>query len=165
MAVVNKYHRIYLGVLASIALLIAASVLAIDYIAAEESLMTELDETGSRQQLLSERIVHLTLEYAATRDVGSRVAHGAKDRDFARLIQDDHEQGAEHSQSGYEDNRRDSDRRGDFQGPKKLQPGMLALLPRGCEVVHHALYPIRIRQSSFAIVKTQLNKAYSVRLA
>jgi diguanylate cyclase (GGDEF)-like protein len=72
MAVVNKYHRIYLGVLASIALLIAAAVLAIDYIAAEESLMTELDETGSRQQLLSERIVHLTLEYAATRDVGSR---------------------------------------------------------------------------------------------
>jgi len=72
MAVVNKYHRIYLGVLASIALLIAASVLAIDYIAAEESLMTELDETGSRQQLLSERIVHLTLEYAATKDVVSR---------------------------------------------------------------------------------------------
>lgn len=72
MAVVKKYHRIYLGVLAFIALLIAASVLAIDHIAAEESLMTELGETGSRQQLLSERIVHLTLEYAATNDISSR---------------------------------------------------------------------------------------------
>lgn len=72
MAVVKKYHRIYLAVLAFIALLIAASVLTIDHIAAEESLMTELDETGSRQQLLSERIMHLTLEYAAAKDTGSR---------------------------------------------------------------------------------------------
>lgn len=72
MAVVKKYHRIYLGVLAFIALLIAASVLAIDHIAAEESLMTELGETGYRQQLLSERIVHLTLEYAATKDASAR---------------------------------------------------------------------------------------------
>ena len=72
MVIVKQYHRIYLGVLAFIALLIAASVLAIDHIAAEESLMIELDDTGSRQQLLSERIMHLTLEYAATRETESR---------------------------------------------------------------------------------------------
>lgn len=72
MAVVKKYHRIYLGVLVFIAMLIAASVFAIDHIASEESLLTELDETGSRQQLLSERVMHLTLEYAATKDSGSR---------------------------------------------------------------------------------------------
>ncbi len=60
----RKYHRIYLSALASVALLVAASLLVIDYIAAEDALLNEVNEIGSRQVMLSERITHLTLEYA-----------------------------------------------------------------------------------------------------
>jgi diguanylate cyclase (GGDEF)-like protein len=91
MADVKKYHRVYFGVLAFIAALIAVSVLAIDYIAAEESLMTELDEIGSRQQLLSERIVHLTLEYAATKDASSREGFVSMIEQSLKLFDNNHQ--------------------------------------------------------------------------
>lgn len=61
-----------MGTLAFIAMLIAASILVIDSIASEEALLTEFGETGSRQRMLSERVVHLTLEYAVMEDQETR---------------------------------------------------------------------------------------------
>ena len=60
----NKYQRIYLSSLAAIVLLVVASQLVFDYIVSEESSMAEVNDIGSRQSMLSERIVHLLLEYA-----------------------------------------------------------------------------------------------------
>lgn len=60
----NKYQRIYLTSLAAIVLLVVASQLVIDYIVSEESSMVEVNDIGSRQRMLSERIAHLLLEYA-----------------------------------------------------------------------------------------------------
>ena len=68
----GKYHRIYFYVLAFIALLVATSLVVIDFIVSEESLMVEISNIGSRQRMLSERIVHLTLEYAVEEDVEIR---------------------------------------------------------------------------------------------
>ena len=64
----NKYQSIYLSSLTAIALLVAASHVVIDSIVYEESLMVEVNEIGGRQRMLSERIVHLLLEYAVERD-------------------------------------------------------------------------------------------------
>lgn len=60
----KKYQRIYLSTFAFIAILITASIVIIDYIAAEEAHMVEVNDMGGRQQMLSERTVHLLLEYA-----------------------------------------------------------------------------------------------------
>lgn len=68
----RNYNRIYFSALAFIALLVAASLVVIDYIAAEEVLMTEVNEIGSRQRSLSERVVRLTLEYAVENNKESR---------------------------------------------------------------------------------------------
>lgn len=68
----RKYNRIYFSALAFIALLVAASLVVIDYIAAEEALMTEVNEIGSRQRSLSERTVHLMLEYAIENNEATR---------------------------------------------------------------------------------------------
>ena len=68
----NKYKNIYLGTLAFIAILISASIIIIDYIAAEESSMVEVNDIGGRQRMLSERVVHLLLEYAVETDAGAR---------------------------------------------------------------------------------------------
>jgi len=65
MASGKKYRRIYLTSFAFIALLITASIMIIDYIAAEEARMIEVNDIGGRQRMLSERTVHLLLEYAA----------------------------------------------------------------------------------------------------
>lgn len=72
MAKGKKYQRIYLTTFAFIALLITASVMIIDYIVAEESLMIEVHEIGGRQRMLSERTVHLLLEYAAEKEPQAR---------------------------------------------------------------------------------------------
>ncbi len=64
----NKYQRIYLSSLAAIVLLVMASQLVFDYIVSEESSMVEVNDIGSRQSMLSERIVHLLLEYANEQD-------------------------------------------------------------------------------------------------
>jgi len=64
MAAGKKYQRIYLTTFAFIALLITASLVIIDYIAAEESRMVEVNDIGGRQRMLSERTVHLLLEFA-----------------------------------------------------------------------------------------------------
>ncbi|MCP4433424.1 MAG: diguanylate cyclase [Gammaproteobacteria bacterium] len=64
----NKYQNIYFSSLAAIALLVAASHIVIDSIVSEESLMVEVNEIGGRQRMLSERIVHLLLEYAVEKD-------------------------------------------------------------------------------------------------
>ena len=64
----KKYKNIYLGTLAFIAILITASIVIIDYIAAEESNMVEVNDIGGRQRMLSERVVHLLLEYAIETD-------------------------------------------------------------------------------------------------
>ncbi|MEE8364776.1 MAG: diguanylate cyclase [Gammaproteobacteria bacterium] len=68
----RKYHRIYFSALASIALLVGASLVVIDYIAAEEVLMTEVNNIGSRQRMLSERVAHLTLEFAVEKNEEAR---------------------------------------------------------------------------------------------
>ena len=68
----NKYQNIYLTSLAAIALLVAASNFVIDSIASEESLMVEVNEIGGRQRMLSERIVHLLLEFAVEHDPAVR---------------------------------------------------------------------------------------------
>lgn len=68
----GRYHRIYFYVLTFIALLVAASLAVIDFIVAEQSLMVEASNIGSRQRMLSERIVHLTLEYAVEKDSEAR---------------------------------------------------------------------------------------------
>jgi len=68
----NKYKNIYLGTLAFIAILISASIIIIDYIAAEESSMIEVNDIGGRQRMLSERVVHLLLEYAVETDAAAR---------------------------------------------------------------------------------------------
>jgi len=68
----KKYQRIYLSSLVAIGLLVAASNIVIDYIASEESLMVEVNEIGGRQRMLSERVVHLLLEYAVEQDPVSR---------------------------------------------------------------------------------------------
>jgi len=68
----KKYQRIYLTTFALIALLITTSLIIIDYIAAEESLMVEVHDIGGRQRMLSERTVHLLLEYAAEKEPGAR---------------------------------------------------------------------------------------------
>ena len=64
MTAAKKYKNIYLGTLAIIAILITASIVIIDDIAAEEANMVEVNDIGGRQRMLSERIVHLLLEYA-----------------------------------------------------------------------------------------------------
>jgi diguanylate cyclase (GGDEF)-like protein len=64
----KKYQRIYLTTFALIALLITASIIIIDYIAAEEAHMVEVHDIGGRQRMLSERTVHLLLEYASEND-------------------------------------------------------------------------------------------------
>ncbi len=64
MAAEKKYQRIYLTTFALIAVLITASIIIIDYIAAEEARMVEVNDIGGRQRMLSERTVHLLLEYA-----------------------------------------------------------------------------------------------------
>ena len=68
----NKYKNTYLGTLAFIAILISVSIIIIDYIAAEESRMVEVNDIGGRQRMLSERVVHLLLEYAVETDVAAR---------------------------------------------------------------------------------------------
>jgi len=68
----KKYQRIYLTTFALIALLITTSLIIIDYIAAEESLMVEVHDIGGRQRMLSERTVHLLLEYAVEKDPDAR---------------------------------------------------------------------------------------------
>jgi diguanylate cyclase (GGDEF)-like protein len=68
----NKYKRIYFSSLAAIALLVAASHYVIDSIVSEESLMIDVNEIGGRQRMLSERIVHLLLEYAVEKDPAER---------------------------------------------------------------------------------------------
>jgi diguanylate cyclase (GGDEF)-like protein len=68
----KKYQRIYLTTFAFIALLITASLIIIDYIVAEESYMVELNDIGGRQRVLSERTVHLLLEYAVEDDKAAR---------------------------------------------------------------------------------------------
>ena len=68
----NKYKRIYFSSLAAIALLVAASHFVIDSIVSEESLMIDVNEIGGRQRMLSERIVHLLLEYAVEKDPAER---------------------------------------------------------------------------------------------
>ncbi len=68
----NKYQNIYLSSLTAIALLVAASHFVIDSIAYEESLMIEVNEIGGRQRMLSERIVHLLLEFAVEKDPSVR---------------------------------------------------------------------------------------------
>jgi len=60
----KNYQRIYLTTFAFIAVLITASIIIIDYIAAEEAHMVEVNDIGGRQRMLSERTVHLLLEYA-----------------------------------------------------------------------------------------------------
>ena len=64
MGIKRRYNRIYFSALAFIALLVGASLAVIDYIASEEVLMTKVNEIGSRQIMLSERIAHLELEYS-----------------------------------------------------------------------------------------------------
>jgi len=68
----KKYQRIYLSSLVAIALLVTASHFVIDHIASEESLMLEVNEIGGRQRMLSERVVHLLLEYAVEKDPEAR---------------------------------------------------------------------------------------------
>ena len=68
----RTYHRIYLTSLAFIGLLVASALMVIDHIAAEESLMIEVNEIGGRQRMLSERVVHLLLEYAAEKNPDTR---------------------------------------------------------------------------------------------
>ena len=68
----KKYQRIYLTTFAFIALLITASLIIIDYITAEESNMVEVNDIGGRQRMLSERTVHLLLEYAVESDQTAR---------------------------------------------------------------------------------------------
>ena len=68
----KNYQRIYLTTFAFIALLITASIIIIDYIAAEEAQMIEANDIGGRQRMLSERTVHLLLEYAAEDDQAAR---------------------------------------------------------------------------------------------
>ena len=65
MAEGKKYQRIYLTTFALIALLITASLIIIDFIVAEESRMVEVHDIGGRQRMLSERTVHLLLEFAS----------------------------------------------------------------------------------------------------
>jgi diguanylate cyclase (GGDEF)-like protein len=60
----KNYQRIYLTTFVFIAVLITASVVIIDYIVAEEARMVEVTDIGGRQRMLSERTVHLLLEYA-----------------------------------------------------------------------------------------------------
>ncbi|MCZ6798329.1 MAG: diguanylate cyclase [Gammaproteobacteria bacterium] len=72
MATGKKYKNIYLGTLVFIAALITASIIIIDYIAAEESRMIEVNDIGGRQRMLSERTVHLLLEYAVETDPAAR---------------------------------------------------------------------------------------------
>ena len=68
----KKYRRIYLTTFAFIAILITASIVIIDYIAAEEAHMVEVNDIGGRQQMLSERTVHLLLEYAVEKNQDAR---------------------------------------------------------------------------------------------
>ena len=72
MAEGKKYQRIYLTTFALIALLITASIIIIDYIAAEEAYMVEAHDIGGRQRMLSERTVHLLLEFAVEIDQDTR---------------------------------------------------------------------------------------------
>jgi len=72
MAEGKKYKRIYLSTFALIALLIIASIIIIDYIAAEEARMVEVHDIGGRQRMLSERTVHLLLEYASENNADTR---------------------------------------------------------------------------------------------
>lgn len=72
MATGKNYKKIYLGTLVFIAALITASIIIIDYIAAEESRMIEVNDIGGRQRMLSERTVHLLLEYAVETDPAAR---------------------------------------------------------------------------------------------
>lgn len=68
----RTYHRIYLTSLAFIVLLVASALMVIDHIAAEESLMIEVNDIGGRQRMLSERVVHLLLEYASEKNPDTR---------------------------------------------------------------------------------------------
>jgi diguanylate cyclase (GGDEF)-like protein len=61
-----------LGCRAFIGLLVASALVVIDHIASEESLMVEVNDVGGRQRMLSERIVHLLLEYAVEKDPVAR---------------------------------------------------------------------------------------------
>lgn len=72
MAEGKRYQRIYLTTFALIALLITASIIIIDYIAAEEAHMVGVNDIGGRQRMLSERTVHLLLEYAAENNQHTR---------------------------------------------------------------------------------------------
>ena len=68
----KRYQRIYLTTFAFIALLITASIVIIDYIAAAEADMIEVNNIGGRQHTLSERTLHLLLEYAVENNQGAR---------------------------------------------------------------------------------------------
>ena len=68
----KKYQRIFLSTFALIAILITASIVIIDYIAAEEAHMVEVNDIGGRQRMLSERTVHLLLEYAVENNPDAR---------------------------------------------------------------------------------------------
>jgi diguanylate cyclase (GGDEF)-like protein len=72
MAAEKKYRRIFLSTFALIAILITASIVIIDYIAAEEAHMVEVNDIGGRQRMLSERTVHLLLEYAVENNPDAR---------------------------------------------------------------------------------------------
>jgi len=68
----KKYQRIFLSTFALIAMLITASIVIIDYIAAEEAHMVEVNDIGGRQRMLSARTVHLLLEYAVENNPDAR---------------------------------------------------------------------------------------------
>ncbi len=68
----KKYQRIYLSSLAAIIILAVCSLAVIDHIASEESLMVDVNDIGGRQRMLSERVVHLLLEYAMEQDAVTR---------------------------------------------------------------------------------------------
>jgi len=68
----RTYRRIYLSSLAFIGLLVASALVVIDNIVVEESLMVEVNEIGGRQRMLSERVVHLLLEYAVESNAQTR---------------------------------------------------------------------------------------------
>ena len=68
----KRYQRIYLTTFAFIALLITSSIVINDYIAAAEADMIEVNNIGGRQRTLSERTLHLLLEYAVENNQGAR---------------------------------------------------------------------------------------------
>ena len=86
----NRYQRIYLSSLASIILLVVASLLVFDYVASEEASMAEINDLGSRQSMLSERIVHLLLEYSNEQNPEKRKDIVASISEYANSFEQTH---------------------------------------------------------------------------